>query len=182
MKGIYILIAGALSLMFSCQPTTPHNIYNENLFRGKELMRRGEFEEARIFFIKASEIERLPESLAYSAVASYKIGDLKSAEYYIREADRFANKGSVELRIDGYKALIFLMGDNKAEGFLALQEYLEFYKNLKPLMNFREVEAMIKKRRVDIPSLEILLDEQIDKYEDQVEQFQRTGTGFREGG
>ena len=100
----------------------------------------------------------------------------------IREADRFANKGPVELRIDGYKALIFLMGDNKAKGFLALQEYFEFYKNLKPLMNIWEVEAMIKKRRVDIPSLELLLDDQINKHEDEVEQFQKTGTGFREGG
>jgi len=182
MKGLYILIAGVLSLIFSCEPTTPHNFYNENLFRGKELMRRGDFEEARTFFVKTSEIEQYPESLVYAAITSYKIGDLKSAEYFIREADRFANKGSVELRFEGYKALIFLMGDNKAEGFLALQEYFEFYKNLKPLMNIWEVEAMIKKRRVDIPSLELLMDEQINKHEDEVEQFQRTGTGFREGG
>ncbi len=79
--------------------------------------------------------------------------------------------------IDGYKALIFLRGDNKAEGFLALQEYIGFYSNLRPLMNIWEVEAMVKKRRVDLAKLEIVIDEQVDRYEDEIENFQKTGTG-----
>lgn len=116
MRGKYIsllLVTGAILLILSCESPTSYNMYRNNLVRGKEFMKRGEFEEARTFFVRASEIERLPESLAYAAIASYKIGDLPSAEYYIREADRQGGKGFSEVRIDGYKALILLKGGNQ---------------------------------------------------------------------
>jgi len=176
MKLFYVLIAVFLSFT-SCEPVTPLDFYGENIFRGKELMKKGEFEEARAFFVKASEIQKLPESLVFAAIASYKMNDMNRASYYIREADKYNNKGLHELRIDGYKALIFLRGDNKAEGFLALQEYIAFYSSLRPLMNIWEVEAMLKTRRVDLVKLEILIDEQVDRYEDETEHFQKTGTG-----
>jgi len=175
--GLYLLIAGILSFIVACEPVTPFDFYNENLFRGKELMKRGEFEEARAYFVKAYELQRLPEPLVYAAIASYKINDMKWADYYIREADRYDCKGLTELRIDGYKALIFIKEDNMNEGFRALQEYTEFYSHLRPLMNIWEVEAMVKKRRIDIVRLEILIDEQIDRYEDEIEQYRKTGTG-----
>lgn len=181
-KWLCMFIVALLPLIMSCQPDTPFNFYKENLFRGKESLRRGEFAKARDYFVKASEIQQLPESQVYAAIASYKINDMKWAEYFIREADKHHHKGLHELRIDGYKALIFLMGDNKAEGFLALEEYVAFYSNLKPLTSIWEVESMVKKRRVDIPRLEVLIDEQVEKYEDEVEQFQKTRTGFLGGG
>jgi len=64
---------------------------------------------------------------------------MKWADYYIREADRYDFKGLTELRIDGYKALIFIKEDNMSESCRALQEYTEFYSHLKPLMNIWEV-------------------------------------------
>jgi tetratricopeptide (TPR) repeat protein len=140
-------------------------------------MKRGEFEESRAYFVKAYELQRLPEPLVYAAIASYKMNDIKWADYYIREADRYDCKGLTELRIDGYKALIFIREDNMGEGYRALQEYAEFYSHLKPLMNIWEVEAMVKKRRIDLVRLEILIDEQIDRYEDEIEQYRKTGTG-----
>jgi len=49
-------------------------------------------------------------------------------------------------------------------------------------MNIWDVEAMVKKRRVDIARLEILIDEQIDRYEDEIKQYRKTGTGpYRAG-
>jgi len=62
--GFYLLIAGILSFILACGPVTPFDFYNENLFCGKELMKRGEFEEARAYFVKASELQRLPEPLS----------------------------------------------------------------------------------------------------------------------
>jgi len=121
--GFYLLIAGILSFIVACEPVTPFDFFNENLFRGKELMRRGEFEEARAYFVKAFELQRFPVPLVYAAIASYKINDMKWADYYLREADKYDSKGLTELRIDGYKALIFIKEDNMSEGFRALQEY-----------------------------------------------------------
>jgi len=36
---------------------------------------------------------------------------------------------------------------------------------------------MVKKRRIDIARLEILIDEQINRNEDEIEQYRKTGTG-----
>lgn len=41
---------------------------------------------------------------------------------------------------------------------------------------------MVTKQRVDVARLEALLDEQITRYEDEVEQFQRSTTGYHDGG
>lgn len=176
-----LLVTGAMLLILSCESPTSYTMYRNNLVRGRELMKRGEFEEARTFFVRASEIERLPESLAYAASASYKIGDLPAAEHYIREADRQGGKGFSELRIDGYKALILLKGGNQSDGLKALHDYVKFYSYLRPLTNIWEVEAMVTKQRVDIARLEAMLDEQITRYEDEVEQFQRSRTGYYDG-
>jgi hypothetical protein len=52
MKCLYVIIAGVLSFT-SCEPVTPFDFYGENIFRGKELMKKGEFEEARAFFCES---------------------------------------------------------------------------------------------------------------------------------
>lgn len=178
----FILIAGILLLFLACEPSTPYDTYMNNLVRGKELLKRGEFEEARNCFVRASEAERLPESIVYAAITSYKMNDIKSALYYIGEVDRRNDKGYSELRIDGYKALILLKAGNQSEGLKALEDYAKFYSHLKPLTNIWEVEAMARKQRADIARLEALIDEQITRYEDEIEQFQRSKTGPYDGG
>jgi tetratricopeptide (TPR) repeat protein len=173
------VVVFTLSALLSC--ASSYSVYRGNLVQGKELMRRGEFQEARTYFVKASESQRLPESLAFAATASYKMNDVNAAERYITEAEKQDGRGFSELRIAGYKALIYLKEGRKSEGIKALQEYTTLYRNLYPLTNIEEVEAMVKEEKVDLRKLEVLLDEQITWYNDEVEQFQKTRTGFYGG-
>ena len=173
-------MAFILLALLSCAST--YSIYSHNLSQGKESMRQGKFQEARTYFVKAAESQRLPEAFAFAATASYKMNDLGSAERYITDAEKQDGRGFSELRIAGYKALIYLKEGRKNEGMKALQEYTTLYSRIYPLINIEEVEAMIREDKVDLGKLETLLDEQITRYEDDIDQFQRTGTGFYDKG
>jgi len=175
-KRLCMGMAFMLLALLSC--ATTYSVYSRNLSQGKDLMRRGQFQEARTYFVKAAESERLPEAFAFAATASYKMNDLGSAERYIADAEKADGRGFSELRIAGYKALILLKEGRKSEGMKALQEYTTLYSRNYPLINIEEVKAMIREDKVDISKLETLLDEQITRYEDEIDQFQKTGTGF----
>lgn len=174
-KKLCMGMAFMLLALLSC--ATTYSVYSRNLSQGKDLMRRGKFQEARTYFVKAAESERLPEAFAFAATASYKMNDLSSAERYIADAEKFDGKGFSELRIAGYKALILLKEGRKSEGMKALQEYTTLYSRGYPLIDIEEIKAMIKEDKVDLGKLETLLDEQITGYEDEIDQFQRTRTG-----
>lgn len=169
-----------LLVLLSCAST--YSVYSHNLSRGKELMRQGKFHEARTYFVKAAESQQLPEAYAFAATASYKMNDLRAAERYIADAQKHDGRGFSELRIAGYKALIYLKEGRKDEGMKALQEYTTLYSRMYPLPSIEQVEAMIKEDKVDLVKLETLLDEQITRYENDIDQFQRTGTGFYDKG
>ena len=179
-KRLCVGMAFILLALLSCAST--YSIYSRNLSQGKESMRQGKFQEAQTYFVKAAESQRLPEAFAFAATASYKMNDPGSAERYITDAEKQDGRGFSELRIAGYKALIYLKEGKKAEGMKALREYTTLYSRVYPLINIEEVEAMIKEDKVDLGKLETLLDEQITRYEDEIDQFQRTGTGFYDKG
>jgi hypothetical protein len=106
------------------------------------------------------------------------MNDMRAAEHYIADAEKMTGKGVFELRIAGYKALIYLKEGRQDEGLKALREYVALYNYLDPLMSIREVEAMAIKGMVNLSMLEALLDEQIIWREDEIEQYEKTGTGF----
>jgi uncharacterized protein HemY len=155
-----------------------YSVYSQSLFQGKRLLRQGDFLWARMYFTKALESQQWPEALAFAATASYKTNDVEAAERYIANAEKQTGKGVFELRLAGYKALTYLKQGRQSEGIKALQEYTAMYNHLDPLMNIREVEAMAIKERIDLQRLEALLDEQITWREDELEQYEKTGTGF----
>jgi len=155
-----------------------YRVYSQNIFEGKQQMKRGEFQRAQTYFVKALETMALPEALAFAATASYKINDLKAAEGYVAEAEKKDTGSVTKLRIAGYKALVYLKEGRENEGMKALQEYSNLYGHLDPLINIQEVQGMIMRRNVDLQRLEVLLDEQITWHEEEIEQYEKTGTGF----
>jgi len=177
-KKLHIVILLALLIPLACASYGAYRVYSSNLFQGKQLMKRGELQEARTHFEKALESERLPEAFAFAATTSYKLNDMKTAETYMLEAEKLNGRGVSNLRIAGYKALIYLKEGRSSEGMTALQDYIALYSNLYPLTSIEEVKLMIKKNKVDQSRLETLLDEQITWYEDEIEQYEKTGTGF----
>jgi hypothetical protein len=78
----------------------------------------------------------------------------------------------------GYKALILLTEEREDEGIESLSQYLEMYKHIHSGSTVREIEVMVRKRQFNLARLEGLIDDQIKWYEDDVDQYLRTGTGY----
>jgi tetratricopeptide (TPR) repeat protein len=152
--------------------------YTDNMFKGKELLQRGNYAGARDDFVKAAQAQPDGWSYAYAATASYKLNDLKSAEHYINQAASLDGRSFAYLRIAGYKALILLAEGRQQEGLDALGNYLTVYGNYYPLQTIEKVRDMRNSGKVHMPILELLLDEQIVTYENDIWDFYNTGTGW----
>lgn len=171
----WVIIIALFFTFASC--STPYANYLENMFFGKGFYKQKEYEEAKKYFEEASKNQRDPISLTYLAIVCYKMDDLNSAESYIKEAEKIDKNTFNYMRILGYKALILLKMDRK-EGLPALEDYIELYGHLYPLTTIIDVKKMYKKKEIDLIRLEKLMDEQISWYEDEIEQFATTHTGF----
>jgi hypothetical protein len=106
------------------------------------------------------------------------MNDLRAAESYIGEAENAAGRNYWYLRIMGYKALILLKENKTGEGMAALKRYIDYYRLVYPMTTIDQVEDMWKSGRIDLKRLEVLLDEQITNYEQEVAQAVTTGTGY----
>ncbi len=163
-------------LTLACSPTW--NIYSDNMFKGKRLLREEEYAQARDDFLKAGEAQKWPAAYAFAATASYKMGDLASAERYVMEAERLDGTTYTYLRIIGYKGLIFLKGGKEAEGLDILGQYAQVLRSVSSPVGARSVEVLAKRQPIDLSALETLIDGQVSQYESDVEQYLGTGTGF----
>lgn len=176
MSRIAVVLAVFSSVvLFQCASTDP---YRATMFEGRHDLNMGEYGKARQDFMKAVQINADARSYAYAATASYKMGDLAAAQRYIEEAARLDGRTYSYLRIVGYRALVLLAQGRQKEGLDALHEYLLAYSNTFPLMTISDVERMWRSGKVDLPRLEKLLDEQITTYENDLEQFWESATGF----
>jgi hypothetical protein len=163
-------------LFFAC--STAYMAYQQDMFDGINLLRRGDYEQARALFLKAAEEQRDARSLAFIATANYKLNDLAAAERYLAEAEGFKQSGFSLLRIAGYKALVLLKENRKAQGMEALKDYIDYYKLVYPMPSIETVETMWMKDRVNMAVLENLIDEQVITYEQDIDQYITTRTGW----
>jgi tetratricopeptide (TPR) repeat protein len=154
------------------------------MFWGKKALGDMDYEQAKDCFMQAAEVYRNASALAFAATASYKLGELPDAEQEIGEAEcldrghTFDGRYFPSVRIMGYKALILLTEEREDEGIETLSQYLEMYKHVHSGPTVREVEVMLGKRQFNLARLEGLIDDQIKWYEDDVDQYLRTGTGY----
>jgi hypothetical protein len=152
--------------------------YRQDMFDGTNFLRQGEYGQARTHFMKAAEEQKDARSLAFVATADYKLNDLASAERYLAEAEKLGRYGFSLLRIAGYKALVLLKENRKAEGMEALKDYIGYYKHVYPMPSIDVVEEMWEKDKVDIALLDKLIDEQVTTYERDIDQYLTTRTGW----
>ncbi len=177
MKRILWCIPAIIALLsLSC--STQWDTYSKDMFHGKRLLRDEEYAEARADFLKAAEAQKWPSAYAFAATASYKMGDLASAEQYVAEAERLDGRDYSYVRTLGYKALILLKEGKQKEGQDALKQYAQVMRSVSSPKGARQVEIWTKQRPVDLAELERLIDAQVYQYESDIEQFQETGTGF----
>jgi len=178
------LCAFIFSIFFflsSCASFETYEIYSNNMFIGKKFLRQGKYALAKPYFLEASKQIKDSTSLSYLATTCYKTGDIDKAESLIEEGEKIDNNTYAYLRLTGYRALVSLKKD-RLKGSGALMDYIRLYKYLFPLTTIQNVENICNDisngKETDMVVLEKLLDEQILWYEDDIEQFLSTKTGF----
>jgi tetratricopeptide (TPR) repeat protein len=175
-KCMWCLCIGLALLSFSC--TTRWSVYSDDMFHGKRLLQEEEYAAARQDFVRAAEAQKWPAAYAFAATASYKMGDLTGSERYIAEAERLNGNDYSYLRVLGYKSLILLKEGKENEGREALQQYARLLRSTSSPKGATQIDSWMKQQSGDLPRLEKMIDEQVSRYESDIEQYQSTGTGF----
>ncbi len=175
-KLFWCMAIGICLVSWSC--STGWNTYSENMFHGKRLLQENAYAEARADFLRAAEAQRWPAAYAYAGTASYKMGDLAAAEQYLMEAQRVDGSSYAYLRVLGYQALTFLREGKVEQGRDALQRYAMYLRATSSPVGARQIEVWQRQQQMDLVALERMIDEQVNRYESDIEQFQSTGTGF----
>ena len=177
MKKLLWCVPVAIALLtLSC--STGWKIYSDDMFHGKRLLQEEEYAEARTDFLRAADAQKWPSAYAFAATASYKMGDLASAERYIGEAERLDGKDYSYVRVLGYKALTLLREGKEREGRETLQRYAQILRSISSPKSATQIEIWMRQQPMDLPGLEKLIDQQVYRYESDIEQYQETGTGF----
>ncbi len=179
------LYAGCIIVLFllpSC--ATSHSAFSHYMFEGKKEWQLKDYNQARADFVKAYEAERHVAPLAWAATTSYWLNDLSDAERYLGEAEAHPlfKKGFSYFRVTGYKALTLLKQGKNDEGLAVLRVYVDAYGHTFPSANLARIEFMAKKGSVDLPKLELMLEDDVWEYEQSAELFERARTGYFDKG
>jgi hypothetical protein len=182
-KALYAgCVTVAILFLTSC--ATPHASFSRHMFDGKKEWQGKDYTQARADFLKAYEAEKHVAPLAWAATTSYWLNDLASTERYLREAeaDPGFKKGLSYFRVMGYKALALFKKGNKTEGLVVLKTYADAYGRTFPSSNLARIDFMVKKGDVDLPKLEVMVEDDIWEYEQAAEQFETSRTGYFDKG
>ncbi|HOV89154.1 MAG TPA: hypothetical protein PKW07_00380 [Syntrophorhabdaceae bacterium] len=174
------LIIISIILLCSCSMIKQFNLYTQGIEEGKRYIKNGEYEKARPYFELARKQLNYYLPLVYLSYIDFKANRIDDALGWIEEAERKMVADEYNLRLLGYKALILLKKD-RVEGLKALNIYLENYERVYPLISITEVIRMRDSGDIDEKNLERLIQEQVEFYEDGIEQFLNTRTGPFEG-
>jgi tetratricopeptide (TPR) repeat protein len=170
----FIGILGLLLLLSSC---ATHSVYYTGLFEGKRFLQSGQYDKALARFKAAEADHRDGESLAFLATALYKTGDFQTALAVTGASLTIDPYGFYALRALGYRALALFRLANP-EASKALEGYLNLYRLRFPLTSIEEIGIMMERKQFDLPKLERLIDEQVQWYEGEVDQYLNSKTGF----
>ena len=177
-QALYAGCVIAIFFLTSC--STPHAAFSRHMFDGKKEWQGKDYTQARASFLKAYEAEKQVAPLAWAATTSYWLNDHAGTERYLKEAeaDPGFKKGFSYFRVTGYKALLLLKKGNKGEGLVVLKTYTDAYGRAFPSSNLARIERMAHKGEVDLPKLEVMLEDDIWEYEESIEQFESSRTGY----
>lgn len=183
-QALYAGCVIAILFLTSCASSNSNMAYSRYMFEGKKNWQAKDYTQAKADFLKAYDAEKRVAPLAWAATTSYWLNDLGSAERYLREAesDQEFKKGFSYFRVLGYEALVLTKQGNKSEGLAVLKTYVDAYGHTFPSSNLARIEFMVKKGDVDLPRLEIMLEDDVWEYEQAAEQFESGRTGYFDKG
>jgi tetratricopeptide (TPR) repeat protein len=148
------------------------------MVEGKALLDQGKYPQAKSAFLRGGEDRADVAALAFAATAAYKAEDITEAARLLDAADSVREQGGVLLRIAGYKSLVLFAQGKQTAGLDSLKRYINLYNNLGTTMlntvaDTRDVERMLKTRRINVAILETVMDRQINSYEDEYREVSR---------
>ena len=183
-QALYAGCVIAILFLTSCATSNTNMAYSRYVFEGKRDWQAKDYTQARADFLKAYEAEKRVAPLAWAATTSYWLSDLVSAERYLKEAEANPEfkKGFSYFRVMGYKALVLIKQGKKSEGLAVLKTYADGYGHVFPSSNLARIEFMVRKGDVDLPRLEIILEDDVWEYEQATEQFEGGRTGYFDKG
>jgi tetratricopeptide (TPR) repeat protein len=151
---------------------------NGSMVEGKALLDQGKYPQAKSAFLRGGEDRADVAALAFAATAAYKAEDITEAARLLDAADSVREQGGVLLRIAGYKSLVLFAQGKQTAGLDSLKRYINLYNNLGTTMlntvaDTRDVERMLKTRRINVAILETVMDRQINSYEDEYREVSR---------
>ena len=179
-QALYAGCVIVVLFLASCASSDINRAYSRYMFEGKQDWLAKDYAQAKADFLKAYEADRRVAPLAWAATTSYWLNDLPAAEQYLREAEANPEfgKGFSYFRVLGYKALVLLKQGKKSEGMAALKAYVDAYGRTFPSSNTGRIEFMVRKGEVDLPRLEVMMENDIWEYEQGIEQFESGRTGY----
>ena len=163
-----------LCMLCSCASDPGFTAYRQGMFYGTEALQNGDNATALQQFLKASQGEpdkRMP--LALAGQAAYQLGDYGNASQYLaRAATLDPNQSSpAYVIISGYQALIAYREGRRDEGMAALAYYLKLYRHSYPDRSLEAVSRMYDTGDINIPALEMLINQEMLRYEKEFSEF-----------
>lgn len=178
-KALLLVLVVFAAGVLGCSSMQQYNTYQNNMWNSKKMLDNADYKQALEGFVSAAKaMPKEPDPYAYAATASYKLNNVEAASGYIQDAVQLNKNTDAYVRILGYKALIYLRQGKQKEGMDALNDYIQNYEKLYAARNVREIKAMWRSNKIDVPALEQYLDEEITTFESDMEQFRKSGAGW----
>jgi tetratricopeptide (TPR) repeat protein len=162
-------------MVVSCASTS-YTMYRQGLFDGGQFLRNGDIQSALPQFLKANQGDPTqPLPLALAGQVTYQMGDVAKASQYLTQASALnpmvQGYGYSYVIIKGYQALIAFREKQHQEGMAALGEYVRVYNDTYPDSTYGELTNMYHSGNISISALELLINHQMSRYEDELFEF-----------
>ena len=161
-KALLLVLVVFAAGILGCSSMQQYSTYQTDMSKAKKMLDNADYKQALESFVDAAKaMPKEPDPYAYAATASYKLNNIEAASGYIRDAVQLNKSSDAYIRIPGYKALILLRQGRHKEGMDALNDYIQNYEQQYAARNVRDIKAMWRSNKIDLPTLEEDLDEGI---------------------
>jgi tetratricopeptide (TPR) repeat protein len=167
MKTRIVVVSAMIvfALMTGCATTgLSLSAYIDDMYQGREMLMDRNYPKALELFISANQRQPSAAALGFAGATCYRMGEIRRADDYLTMALAISEGSDAVWLILGYKSLVLIQQGREIEGLQALRVYTDLYKSLEPQsQSIADLEEMLASGRINIPYLEVLLDQEVQK-------------------
>ena len=163
-KRFFLCVIAVFLLVLGCATTEHLSNFADDMHRGRDLLKQGQYPTALASFLKANTYHPSAGALAFAAMAAYKMNDISLADSYLVQAHGQNADQVVTCIILGYWSLVRFSQGDEPGGRRELAAYIAAYKNLLPGSTIiRDAEFIAASASIDINRLQQSIDRQIQE-------------------